>query len=251
MSETVAQVVEVFSGIQCEGPLAGARQVFVRLAGCNLDCDYCDTPGAHGWGRPAEIELEAGSMRFRHTPNPLAPGAVADEALRLAREVPVHSVSWTGGEPLWHVEFLKAAIPPLREAGLGQFLETNGTLPDELAEVIDLVNYVSADVKLPALARGVTDLAKCERFLTVAREAGKDGCAKLVFAESTTRSEIEKAARLAARTGFPLVLQPVTKVEGGPEPPSPGRILAAHAEACAVHPDVRVIPQMQKLLGLR
>jgi len=251
MSDTAAQVVEIVSTLQGEGPLVGTLQILVRLAGCNLDCDYCDTPGAHGWRGPAEVEERAGSMRFGERPNPMTPRAVAEEALRLAREAPSRWVAWTGGEPLWHVDFLKEAIPPLRDAGLGQFLETNGTLPDALGEVADLVDYVSADVKLPSLARGIPDLGACERFLAVAREAGKEGCAKLVFTDSTTRGEIESSARLARGVGWPFVLQPATAIEGGPRPPSPERILAAHAEAATVHDHVLLIPQVHVQLGLR
>lgn len=251
MNAPAAQIVEIVSTLQGEGPLVGTRQVLVRLAGCNLDCDYCDTPGAHGWPGPAEIEARAGSMRFRESENPMTPAAVADEALRLSREAATEWVAWTGGEPLWHPEFLKVAVPPLREAGLRQMLETNGTLADALAEVVGLFDYVSADVKLPSLARGVRDLAACERFLETAREAGKDGCAKLVFAGSTTRGEIEAAARLAKAAGYALVLQPASATENGPEPPSPERVLAAHAEAGAVHDRVLVIPQMHTRLGLR
>ena len=38
-----APIVEIFSSIQGEGLLVGRRQIFVRFAGCNLDCNYCDT----------------------------------------------------------------------------------------------------------------------------------------------------------------------------------------------------------------
>jgi organic radical activating enzyme len=246
-----AQVIEIFSGIQGEGLFAGVRQVFVRLAGCNLDCDYCDTRGAGGTPLAAEIEERAGSMRFRRVPNPVSAEAAASEALRLAREVPVHSVAWTGGEPLWCAEFLMDAIPPLREAGLAQLLETNATLPDALSEVLDLFDYLSMDTKQPSLSRGVRDLRACERFLDIARAAGKEGYAKLVVAESTTDEEISEAARISARARYPFVLQPVTEVEGGPRPPSPERILAAQAVALAQNPDVRVIPQLQRLTGSR
>lgn len=247
----VAQIVEIFSGIQGEGPLAGVRQVFVRVAGCNLDCDYCDTPGAHGWSEPAEIELRAGTAEFRREANPISAEAVSNEVERLAREVPVHSVAWTGGEPLWSAGFLSEAMARLRAAGLRQFLETNGTLPEELSRVASLVDYLSADIKLPSLSRGVRDLRACERFFEVARRAGLAGCAKLVFAAGTTREEVESAARLAARAGYELVLQPVTAVPGGPAPPSARRVLEAQEEALRIAPGVRVIPQMHTVLGLR
>ena len=130
---------------------------------------------------------------------------------------------------------MNRSIPPLRDAGFKQLLETNGTLPEALAEVAHLFDYISADVKMPAQARGVRDLGACERFFKVAREVGKDGCAKLVFTDSTTREEIESAAAIARSAGWPLVLQPATPIEGGPGAPSPQRILEAHAEAAAAY----------------
>ena len=41
---------EVFSSIQGEGLYVGDRHLFVRFAGCNLNCQYCDTPDSRAVG---------------------------------------------------------------------------------------------------------------------------------------------------------------------------------------------------------
>ena len=103
-------IQEVFYTLQGEGPLVGEPSVFVRTAGCNLRCWWCDTDfESSGW-RPSLDELLA-----------------RVEALR-----PPHCdlVVLTGGEPF------RLNIVPLVEAllarGLRVQIETNGTLWHEL-----------------------------------------------------------------------------------------------------------------------
>jgi len=43
MNSTAANLSEIFSSIQGEGPYIGCKQIFIRFSDCNLDCDYCDT----------------------------------------------------------------------------------------------------------------------------------------------------------------------------------------------------------------
>lgn len=97
-------VVEVFESIQGEGFWSGAPAFFVRLAGCNLECSFCDTYYAHGKSIPVR--------------------RVAKEA----KESGLWRVVVTGGEPTIHPE-LPGLVAALKDADLEVHIETNGTGP--------------------------------------------------------------------------------------------------------------------------
>ena len=234
---------EIFSSVQGEGLYVGCRQIFIRFAGCNLNCAYCDTPR----DRPpaCRVELTPGKKDFAFLPNPLTAGQVAEEAARV-NFFRHHSISLTGGEPLLYDEFLLTLIPLLPSSYRGVYLETNGTLPRELARVIDLVEIVAMDIKLPGVAGGHPLWDVHGEFLRVATK--KEVFVKLVVDGNTPFAELEKAFLLVREVGdIPVVIQPVTLPGGG---------LAAGAEflhgiqryAMKFLTDVRVVPQMHKLL---
>ncbi|MFA6003317.1 MAG: 7-carboxy-7-deazaguanine synthase QueE, partial [Elusimicrobiota bacterium] len=124
------KLVEVFSSIQGEGICLGQRQVFVRLAGCNICCRYCDTP-------------KAASAVW--TPRRLQ--AVVS---RLLDQRPHDAVAWTGGEPLLQARALAPMLAWVRQRGGRNLLETNGTLVSEFAALAPLCDVVSMDIKLPS-----------------------------------------------------------------------------------------------------
>lgn len=236
-------IIEIFSSVQGEGKYVGCRQVFVRFEGCNLACRYCDTENAPGAHPHCRIERQAGSQSFYERENPLTPMQAAEEINRLLAETPHQAVSFTGGEPLLQAEFIHALRPLL---AVPFFLETNGTCVSQLEEIIEDVDIISMDIKLPSvLSRPVWE--EHRRFLAVARR--KDLYLKMVLSAETTREEFEAAIRLigACAPDTLLVLQPVTPF-GGCVAIAPERMLAAQSFAAKRLRDVRVIPQTHRMM---
>jgi len=239
-------VTEIFSSVQGEGLQVGCRQIFIRFYGCNLKCSYCDTTLSQ---KPAlcRVETAPGHGLFEYLSNPLD----AKEIIKVLEKLDVslhHSISLTGGEPLLHTNIIRELAPALRRTRKGIYLETNGTLPDELSHVIDLVDVVAMDFKLPSISGFPPLWDKHGRFLEIA--ATKETFVKVVVAEQTTSGEIKLAAGLIKSTapGVPLVIQPLTT--RGAMGISPAHLIELQRQALKVLDDVRVIPQTHKLMGM-
>ena len=238
-----ANVIEIFSSVQGEGKYLGCRQIFVRLADCNLNCAYCDTEVRRA--DCCRVETAAGSMIFRDVNNPLNAAQVAAIIKNFSDTVPTQAVSFTGGEPLLHAQFVREVACAV---DLKIFLETNGTLPDELEKILDAIDIISMDIKLPSVTgRNLFDVH--EKFLRIAQS--KDIYVKIVVTSETTREEflsaVETVAGVDANTL--LILQPVTPVRGICAA-SAGQILSLQTEALRRLRNVRVIPQTHKLINL-
>ncbi len=244
---TEGQLLEVFSSIQGEGLYAGCRQVFLRMAGCNLDCAYCDTPFVP---QPdCRIEDAPGSRNFHNLPNPVPLDLLYNILHRWSEGTPGvhHSLSVTGGEPLVQQEVLLHWLPALRQI-FPIYLETNGTLPDALEALLPHLDIVSMDFKLPSQT-GLAPLWDAHRrFLALAKE--RPCQVKMVVGENASAEEIEEAAGLLRDTApeVPLILQAVTR--NGKIAVSGRTLLDMHTRAARIHPPTRVIPQMHRFMGL-
>jgi 7-carboxy-7-deazaguanine synthase len=120
MSPTL-QIIEIFRSIQGESTLAGLPCVFIRLAGCNLRCRWCDTRyAADGVGQPVSVEEICGR----------------------AEKLSTGLVCVTGGEPLLQ-EHTPILVNHLLEEGQRVQVETNGSrdmsvLPEGARRVMDV-----------------------------------------------------------------------------------------------------------------
>lgn len=227
-----ARVVEVFSSLQGEGLWLGQRQVFVRLGGCNLHCDYCDEPDT--------IPIPSGEV--------WSIDKLKKDIERLGQEPKAESISWTGGEPLLHGKLLAAMMRWAKEKGFKNYLETNGTRVEEMKAVVDLVDLTAADVKLPS-ATGRETWSEHLEFL---RALPPDKAfAKVVLTSKSTAAEWRQVIRLMQEVSpkIPLILQPATPFSGV-EPIEPRLCIQFMRQASALLKDVRLIPQFHPIWKL-
>ncbi len=101
------RIFEVFSSVQGEGIRQGEPTVFVRLAGCDRRCSFCDTKYAWTGGRLVSAE------------------EVLEKVRRVRRRYPTRWVCLTGGEPL--MQDLRLLVRLLRRDHCRVQVETNGT----------------------------------------------------------------------------------------------------------------------------
>ena len=237
-------VIEIFSSVQGEGKYVGYQQAFVRLEGCNLACRYCDTENRPGMHPVCRVERTAGSHVFEELENPLSAEQVRQIVGDMLQAVPHQAVSFTGGEPLLHEEFLRGIAKGL---GTKIFLETNGTLYEPLEHILGIVDIISMDIKLPSVVRRPL-WEEHRRFMEIARQ--KELYVKLVISGETGEEEFRQAVKLIEDTApqSMLVLQPVTPY-GGCKAASPKKLLDCQAYAMKSLQSVRVIPQTHKMMG--
>lgn len=238
-------LAEIFASFQGEGAEVGRRHVFVRLAGCNLRCRYCDTPDS--LERVPDYSVLSEISGRRRFPNPAGVAEVVEHVRTLAAEAPIDGVAITGGEPLLQADYLAEllagdALPHPR------LLETNGMLPDRLEAVLPLVDVVSMDIKIPSNTGEPAFWDAHRRFL--ARTRGKV-YVKVLVDENTLGEDVARAAEIIA-TEAPeasLFLQPITEPTGRiqvrPQTLTDVFRLARHR-----HRDVRLLPQTHKMLGV-
>ncbi|MDR1756053.1 MAG: 7-carboxy-7-deazaguanine synthase QueE [Culturomica sp.] len=124
-------VKEIFYSLQGEGGRQGEASIFIRLAGCNLHCSFCDTD--HGEG--SEMELTA--------------------ILSYIRPFPAKWIVWTGGEP--SLQLNNEVLSFFRKEGYLQAIESNGTRP--LPELLDY-RVISPKGANPAYAKALNPRAE-------------------------------------------------------------------------------------------
>ncbi|MCK9224256.1 MAG: 7-carboxy-7-deazaguanine synthase QueE [Candidatus Muirbacterium halophilum] len=180
---------EFFTSIQGEGLFAGQVHFFLRLSGCNIKCNYCDTDTTDF--KTFTIEE---IIKIINTEN---------------NKIPFRTISITGGEPLIQSLALFELLKKLNKK-YKILLETNSTLTNELKQLINYTNIISMDFKLDYHLQNKHIF---KEFFDISSKKTK--YIKIVY-NLQNINKVEKALeflKTIVNLKTPIFLQPVTPVK--------------------------------------
>jgi len=229
-----APIIEIFSSFQGEGVLIGQRQIFVRFAGCNLNCAYCDTKNS--------ISKNQGTL--------MTPAEVV-EKIESILTPDCHTISFTGGEPSLYPEFINEVS---KLTDLNIMLETNGTLPDNI-DLIDNLDIVSLDIKLKEQFNGdyKEDIFLNEiKSLNLLIEKSINVYCKVVILQSLKIESFEEVIKkidkeIIYKNNLQVIVQPSSPLN---EWKNLSDSLFEFSEIVGEYFEVSTIPQIHKILNI-
>ena len=229
-----APIIEIFSSFQGEGLLIGQRQIFVRFAGCNLNCNYCDTNDSKS--------EKSGKL--------MTPQQVNDEINKLLTP-DCRSISFTGGEPSLYPDFINEVS---KLTDLKIMLETNGTLPDNI-DSIEKLDMVSLDIKLPEHFDGDFDdeiFFNEIKSLNLLMAKSKNVYCKVVILPSTKIKSFKEVIKklsdnISSKSDLQIIIQPSSPLN---EWKDLNFKLFEFSEIVGQYFEVSTIPQIHKILDI-
>lgn len=235
LNRETAPVDEVFFSYQGEGVFAGIPQIFIRFAGCNLKCDYCDTAVS-----------SAENKKTKYYPRHFLFGLVSDIYIKNKSKFfgRSPSVSFTGGEPLLYGQYLAGLTEKFKKNKFSVYIETNGSLPEEMKKIYPYCDVVAMDIKFKSACN--RDLfAAHKKFLNIAKNKV---FVKTVITKLTSKREFIKAVKTVGSVSrkIKFVIQPSDNSKIVNE-----KIFEFYNFASQNLEDVRILPQLHKIWKIR
>ena len=232
---SVAPINEVFFSYQGEGIYAGIPQIFVRFSGCNLRCNYCDTPKSLYTNSKSKYFTAQALYEY-------IKDIFKSNKSRFSIKKP--SISFTGGEPLLYTDFILDLIKNYFKNKFSVYIETNGSLSKQVEKIYRYCDIVSMDIKFKSACN--KDLFKeHKRFLEIIKNKV---FVKTVITKCTTEKEFVKAINLISKisNNIPLVIQPASF-----DSITNQKVVKFYSIAILKIKNVRILPQLHKLWKIK
>jgi organic radical activating enzyme len=239
--EKKIQLSEIFTSIEGEGILFGTKTMFVRMAGCHLKCYWCDTNYA--------LAMNSGNTYS------------IDQVKKMMKEQlqnNTYKINFTGGEPLIQYEAVKDLAKFTKEdLGLRTYIESSCYDINRFNKIIPYIDICKIEFKTKDSE--AVDIKHYEHLLNneveclrTAIENKKITFIKIVVSNSTTVKEFKKLIEIIFNTvkseelaGF--IIQPTNNINE----PTVDRLLQFYDLIYPRYNEVRIIPQLHKIIGAR
>ena len=232
------RLFEIFTSVEGEGILYGTKTLFVRLAGCPFKCFYCDTPEALPLDSGTEYDVkEACNMIEKNL------------------EPNTYKVNFTGGDPLVQSDALAEMAKFVQSKNIPTYIESSCYDSKKFSKIIPFIDFVKIEFKTkdsefvdsahyPQLIQNAID---CLRNSV---ELKKRTYIKIVVSAKTTENSFKELVEQIFQTiskddisGF--IIQPTH----GIEEPSLDLLLKLYDLVSPYYSEVRVVPQLHKIIG--
>jgi organic radical activating enzyme len=225
-SGDILSVHSIFKTIQGEGPFCGQAAVFIRLAGCNLQCPKCDT--------------EYTNNRYDRTPD-----QITEQALVFAETLNcrIQLVVITGGEPFR--QNLGPLILELQQVFDTVQVETNGTLPPPegiswATNPRHLGNFIVVSPKTGSVHKKIQQNACAFKYVVSSSEQTREGIPQTALGHSA-----KPALFFNSKMHLPVYIQPADEKD----PELNAKNLQAAVELCYSHGMILQL-QIHKIIGV-
>jgi len=235
------QLSEIFTSIEGEGVLVGTKTLFVRMAGCHLKCHWCDTTYALSMNSGLDYSISD-----------------AKELIRRELKPNTFKINFTGGEPLIQYEaVIELAKFASVEIGLRTYLESSCFDSGRFAKVLPYLDICKIEFKLrdsKAIdSRNYPQLVYNEiKCLKMAVQNRKRTYIKIVVTKLTDQLQLEGLVKdifsnVKATDLLGFVIQPSI----GTDEPGMEKLLNFYDCIYPIYEEVRIIPQLHKVIGVR
>ena len=232
------RLFEIFTSVEGEGILYGTKTLFVRLAGCPFTCFYCDTIEALPMNSGTEYSLED-----------------ACKMINSKLQDKTYKVNFTGGDPLIQHEAVRELARYVKSRNIPTYLESSCFDSAKFSEVLPFIDFVKIEFKTKD-----SEFVDPKHYSTLMKNAfeclkssvslKKITYIKIVVSSKTDLPSFKELIKRIFETisktdiaGF--IIQPTHSVAE----PSLEQLLEFYDIVYPLYSEVRIIPQLHKLIG--
>ena len=232
------RLFEIFTSVEGEGILFGTKTLFVRLAGCPFTCFYCDTVDA--------LPLDSGKEY-----------SIEDACKLIEKELEknTYKVNFTGGDPLIQHEAVAEMAEHVQSMKIPTYLESACFDSKKFNQVLPFIDLIKIEFKTEDsefidskhYPNYIENVLECLRSSISAK---KTTYIKIVVSSKTSVESFEKLVteifKVAPKDGLAgFIIQPVY----GVSEPSLENLLKLYDLVYPFYDQVRIVPQLQKIMG--